>query len=166
MFGPRPGSDTDLMFVYYFVLLPETRFQDAERSLLDALDSLPGIGDVAYRQGEELRARIGVGDGRIAKTVRLQVGGPVRGARETTVPLTWEATGAPGLFPKMEADLVISAMGPDVTHLSVRGTYRPPLGPLGIALDRALLHRVAEASVKGFVDRLATALQTQAAATG
>jgi hypothetical protein len=32
--------------------------------------------------------------------------------------------------------------------------YRPPLGAFGQALDRAMLHRVAEATIKDFLDRV------------
>jgi hypothetical protein len=145
------------MFTYYFVVVPG-RFEDVERALLELLDGLPGHADMAYRQGEELRTRLRPGDRAIAKTVRLYVGNPHHQDDQVRIPLNWEATGTPGLFPRMDADLVLAAVGPELTHLEFRGTYRPPLGPIGRALDRALLHRVAEASVKGFVDRLAATL--------
>ena len=146
------------MFIYYFVQLAHSR-QQVERALLEGLDGLPTLADVAYRRGEELRARIGPGWGPAAKEVRLGVGTPWRGEAETTVPVTWEATGPSGLFPRMEADLVVGGLGTDLTQLALRGRYRQPLGSFGRAIDRALLHRVAEASVKDFVDRLAEAVE-------
>lgn len=130
-----------------------------EPALLEILDGLSEVADVAYRHGEELRSRIGPGDGPIAKTVRLQVGRPHRHDGQLRIPLTWEATGTPGLFPRMDADLLLAAVGPERAHLEFRGSYQPALGPVGWVIDRALLHRVAEASVKGFVDRLAAALE-------
>lgn len=145
------------MFTYYFVVVPGP-FEEVERALLEVLDGLPGHADVAYREGEELRSRLRPGDGAIAKTIRLDVGNPHQQDGQARIPLTWEATGTPGLFPRMDADLVLAAVGPELTHLEFRGTYRPPLGPIGRVLDRSLLHRVAEASVKRFVDRLAGAL--------
>jgi hypothetical protein len=39
---------------------------------------------------------------------------------------------------------------------------RPPLGAVGQAVDRVLLHRVAEATVKDFLDRLGQAITDQA----
>lgn len=144
------------MFVYYFVPLARARFDGAKRALLATLEDLPAAADVAYRQGEEIRARLGGGG--LAKTVRLELGAPLDGEGQVTVPLLWEATGTPGLFPKMEADLTLTAVGPERCHLAFRGSYRPPLGPVGRALDQGLLHRIAESSVKGFVDRLATAI--------
>lgn len=146
------------MFIYYFTPIEPGPFPQVERALLEVLDGLPRAADVAYRKGEELRSRLRLNGSLVAKTVGLEVGAPIRGASQTTVPLTWEATGTPGLFPRMEADLLVSAMGEDVTHLALRGTYRPPLGQVGEVLDRALLHRVAELSVKTFVDRVAEAV--------
>ncbi len=49
-------------------------------------------------------------------------------------------------------------MGPGLTHLAFRGSYEPPLGAVGRFMDRALLHRVAELTVKNLVDRLAAAI--------
>lgn len=146
------------MFIYYFVPMEPGPFREAERALLEVLDALPEEANVAYRKGEELRSRLRLDGAPVAKTVRLEVGEPMRGQSETTIPLIWEATGTPGLFPRMEADLVLSALGEEVTHLALRGTYRPPLGRIGEMLDRALLHRVAELSVKRFVDRVAAAI--------
>jgi hypothetical protein len=147
------------MFIYYFVHL-DLPFADAERCLVGVVSGLDGMAVAAYREGEELRARIGLGEQPvIAKTVRLEVGHLVAQEGTTVLPIVWEATGTPGLFPQMDADLVIAALGPGLTQLALRGSYKPPLGLIGRALDKALLHRVAEASVKGFVDRIAQALQ-------
>ena len=146
------------MFAYYFVEAPGG-FEEVEPALLEILDGLSEAADVAYRHGEELRSRIGPRGGPIAKTVRLEVGRPHRHDGQLRIPLTWEATGTPGLFPRMDADLLLAAVGPERAHLEFRGSYQPALGPVGWVIDRALLHRVAEASVKGFVDRLAAALE-------
>ena len=54
------------------------------------------------------------------------------------------------------ADLVAARLVDNETQLSLRGSYTPPLGWVGEALDRALLHRVAESTVKEFVDRIAS----------
>lgn len=153
------SSGSERLFVYYFALIHRP-WEEAEGRFLALATGLDGWAAAAYRRGEDLRARLGVGKSRlVAKTVRVELGAPVRGESETTLPITWEATGAPGLFPRMEADLVIAAVGPELTHLGLRGSYRPPLGAVGRLVDRALLHRVAESSIKGFVDRVARALE-------
>jgi hypothetical protein len=147
------------MFIYYFVHL-DLPFPEAERRLVEVVSGLDGMAVAAYREGEELRARIGLGEPPvIAKKVRLEVGQPVAQRGSIVLPIVWEATGTPGLFPRMDADLVIATLGPGLTQLALRGSYSPPLGLIGRALDKGLLHRVAEASVKGFVDRIARALQ-------
>ncbi len=144
------------MFVYYFVHVNRP-FRDVEASLVTQLNSLGPFADAAYREGEELRDKVSMrlDHPSVAKTVQLLSGIPLRGDQQTTIPFAWEATGTPGLFPKLDADLVVSAVGPDLCQIAMRGTYAPPLGPLGRALDRAVLHRVAEASVKSFIDRVA-----------
>lgn len=147
------------MFIYYFVHLNRP-FSEARGELLEVLSGLDQMATAAYREGEEIRARIGVGESpAVAKTVRLEVGEPVGEEETMLLPIVWEATGTPGLFPRMDAEVVLAALGPVLTQLSLRGSYRPPLGPIGRVLDRALLHRVAEASVKGFVDRVARTIE-------
>jgi hypothetical protein len=147
------------MFVYYFAQL-HLPFEKAEGRVSRMLGDLTGWADAAYRQGEELRARVGLGGKRplIAKTVTLQVGRPTRSPDQTTIPLAWQATGAPGLFPRMQADLTVSRLGPEMAQLGFSGSYEAPGGPIGHAIDGALLHRIAEASVKSFVDQVATAV--------
>jgi hypothetical protein len=152
--GMKPGAT--LMFVYYFVHVNRP-FSEVESSLVAQLNDLGPFADAAYREGEHLRDKAGVHRDHpvMAKTVQLVSGIPLRGDQQTTIPCAWEATGTPGLFPKLDADLIVAAVGPELCQIAIRGTYAPPLGPLGRALDRAVLHRVAEASVKSFVDRVA-----------
>ena len=149
------------MFVYYYIHV-ERPFVDVEPVLLRMLPGLRGWAEQAYREGERLRTRVGTQHAKLAKTDDLQIGEPARGATQTWIPLQWEATGVPGLFPKMDADVVIAATAPELTQIALRGSYRVPLGPLGRAIDRAILHRLAEASVNGFVDRIARALDEAA----
>ena len=157
---PKCGRDGKVS-IYYFVHLDRS-FSEVRGQLLEVLSGLDAMATAAYREGEEIRAQVGVGGSEslaVAKTVRLEVGEPVGKQETMLLPIVWEATGTLGLFPRMEAEVVLAALGPVLTQLSLRGSYRPPLGPIGRVLDRALLHRVAEASVKGFVDRVARAIE-------
>ena len=78
--------------------------------------------------------------------------------------LRWEARGAGGrLFPVLDADLTLTPAGQNAALLTLAGAYRPPLGGLGAELDRLLLHRVAEATIRNFIERVATALADPAA---
>ena len=78
----------------------------------------------------------------------------VRGASTTTLPLEWWATGTTALFPRMDAELTVADLGGSLTQVLFQGNYQPPLGSVGRMLDRAVLHRFAEVSVKDFVDRI------------
>jgi hypothetical protein len=145
------------MFVYYYGHGPGGVAEVGE-ALLDLLRNRPEIGDIAYRQAEDLRARVGPGLAGFAKAVRLEVGDPIVGPGDTLIPVSWVATGAPGLFPRLDGELVVSEVGDELTQIVFRGSYDPPLGGVGEALDRVVLHRLAEATVKRFVDGVITAV--------
>lgn len=73
--------------------------------------------------------------------------------------LRWEAMGPGGrLFPALDADITLTPAGEQVTLITLAGSYRPPLGTLGAALDRAILHRVAAATIRTFISRVADAI--------
>lgn len=143
------------MFVQYYGMV-ERPFAEVESDLLAIGDALAESADSAYRLGEGLLVKIG--GGAMAKTVLLDLGSPVRGTTSTTLPMEWWATGTPALFPKMDAELTVAAMADSLTQVVFQGNYQPPLGSVGRMLDRALLSRFAEASVKDFVDRVVAIL--------
>jgi hypothetical protein len=147
------------MFVYYFIHV-ERPFEEVEPALLRMIPGLGGWAEDAYRDGEHLRTRVGTRGGMLAKAVEVTTGSPVRGASETWIPIRWEATGAPSLFPSLEADVITAHVGASLTQVALRGTYQAPFGRVGDALDRVLLHRIAEVSVKTFVDRIAESIQS------
>ena len=95
----------------------------------------------------------------VSKLVRVRFIGPVKHDGVTTVWLRWEATGAAsGLFPVLDADLLLTAEGPEKSQLMLNGCYRPPLGRLGAGLDRAVMHRVASATIHALLHSVADAL--------
>ena len=102
------------------------------------------------------------------RSVAIELDPPIRLDSKTVLPLRWTATEASRLFPRLDADLEVARLGPRLTQLAMSARYEPPLGALGKAIDRALLHRVAEATLKDFLDRVATLLIAEAdtAATG
>jgi len=150
--SPHPGS----MFVRYYLDLP-VAFDDVEASVFDSPSTwVPGMLEAAEDRGERLLAEIGfaVDARRIDKKVEIGLGEPHRLGSQTLLPMTWRATGLERLFPQLDADLEVAALGPRRTQLSISARYRPPLGMLGRAMDRAMLHRVAEATIKDFLDRV------------
>ena len=145
------------MFIYYFAQADRS-FEEAREIVSRLLEGLSDSADIAYREGEELRLRASAGRRQIAKTVRLDVGNMVDLKDQVVIPITWEATGFTSLFPRMEAELILAPISQSITQIALHGSYKPPLGKMGEVADRALLHRVAESTVKRFVDRLRDAL--------
>lgn len=153
----RRMADNRVMFIYYFVHVSRPN-DESRRILLRLLDGISEAADIAYRKGESLLMKAGPEPGPVAKTVRLTVGIPLVLEDETVIPLSWQATGVTRLFPKLEAELRLAPVSDRVSKLSLQGSYQPPLGALGEALDRAVLHRVAESTIKHFVDRIGQAV--------
>jgi hypothetical protein len=75
------------------------------------------------------------------------------------VALRWELAGPGGeLFPVLDADLMLTAAGEHSTTLALTGAYRPPPGTASGELDRAVMHRVATATIRAFLDRVTEAM--------
>jgi len=146
------------MFARYFVELPlDARHVEAILTR-DPHGWIPGIAEVANRRGDDLLAQVGFGEEvRIARIVAIDLSPVVRMPSKTVLPLRWRATGAAGLFPELDADIEIAPLG-GRTQLALSARYVPPLGVLGRAIDRAVLSRVAEATIKDFLDHVAEAI--------
>jgi hypothetical protein len=155
------------VFARYFIELPIDP-KRVERALTEAPESwLRDVASEANHRGDTLLAEIGFGDRvRVARTVAIELGDPVHTAGKVVLPLRWTPTDAPGLFPALEADLEVAPLPPDRTQLAMSARYVPPLGPLGKAIDRAILYRVAEATLKDFLDRVGEALAREAGGDG
>jgi hypothetical protein len=155
-----PSPILSHMFVRYFVEIPAA-FQVIEERLLRSPEAwMPGLARDAEERGELLLAEVGFGPhgARLEKEVQIDLGVPIQFPSKTVLPMSWRATGAEGLFPSLEADVEVAALGPKRTQLSISARYRPPLGVVGRAIDRALLHRVAEATLKDFLDQVSDSL--------
>ncbi len=153
----RGCADPRCMFIRYFLEV-EDPYDRVEAALLsDPGTWIPGEARAADNAGEQLLSDVGfaVTNGhRVDKRVEISFGQPVCAFGQARLPLSWSATGPARLFPSFEADLEIAALGPARTQISISGRYRPPMGSVGRVFDRALLHRVAEATVKDFLDRV------------
>jgi len=153
------------MFVRYFLEIP-LAFERVERALLEAPEAwLPGVARRAAARRARLLAGVGFGGAfRIDKQVEISRGEPLRRGSKTILPMSWRVTGPESLFPRLEADIELAPLGPGRTQLAISTRYTPPLGALGRAIDRALLHRVADATIKDFLDRTGESLVTLATA--
>jgi hypothetical protein len=147
------------MFARYFIELPLDADRVESALLRDPERWIPGLARTANFRGDTLLAEVGFGDDvRIARAVRLELGTPARMANATLIPLRWAAAEGPGLFPTLEADLEVAPLGPHRTQLAMSARYVPPLGAVGRAIDRVVLFRVAEATLKDFLDRVGDTL--------
>lgn len=156
------------MFLRYYVDLPFP-LVEAEPALLEGPETwIPGLFRDAEGRGHALLTEVGfaVDERRIDREVEIELGAPYVSGTATRMPLTWSATTKGRLFPQLEADLELAAVGRDRSQLSLDARYRPPFAMVGRALDRALLHRVAEATIKDFVDRVAERISARLAAVG
>ncbi len=150
------------MFAGHEVIV-EAPFEVAAARLVRLLQegSLSGVCEGAYEGGLAAVLRVGPFGGKrgLSKLVRVCFAEPVRRGAILTVPLRWEATGAAGdLFPVLDADLIVARHGDRQTLLGITGSYRPPLGRAGAVLDRAVMHRLATATVRSLLEGLSGAI--------
>ncbi len=148
------------MFLRYYCELPQGYEVTADR-LLEAPESwLPVLASSASARAQLLLAEVGFGlvGWRVGKQVRIRVGAAMRTPGRLVLPLTWLATGPSSLFPAFDGELEVGALGSGRSQLVMSVNYRPPLGAVGETFDRFALHRVAEATIKDFLDRAAALL--------
>jgi Rrf2 family transcriptional regulator, iron-sulfur cluster assembly transcription factor len=116
--------------------------------------------EAARADGEELIVRVGPGGpGWFNKTVSVHLGDALEGDGVTVIPLTWEATGPSGLFPRLEGQLRVREVDAQRTEVNFTGHYHPPLGRAGQALDDVVLARVARGTIRSLLRRVADALE-------
>jgi len=133
---------------------------------------LAGASGDAYAEGGRGLARVGPAGSvpGLSRLVEVHFRDLVTREGSAVMALRWEAAGAGGaLFPVLDADLRLapreeSPHGEPATTVAVVGVYRPPLGALGAALDRAGLRLVAVATVREFVNRVGEAVADPAEA--
>jgi len=128
-------------------------------------DWLAGASEAAYEAGVTGLRKVGPAGQVAGKLVRVSFVDPVYRGDVMTAGMRWEATGATGaLFPVLDANITISPAGHQTARLALAGCYRPPLGRLGAGLDRAVMHRVAAATMRSLLWDVAAALTGRAPA--
>lgn len=108
--------------------------------------------------------RVEIGGIEFGKEIEISVRekeGKPKGAPTTRLQVDWKAVRAPRLFPLMKAELAIYPLTATETQLDFSGRYEPPLGWLGTAVNAAIGHRIAEASVHRFVAEVASYLRAE-----
>ncbi len=94
----------------------------------------------------------------VQKRVTVELGEPERKGDWTNVPITWKATFPEKLFPTLSGRLELTPVEKKVTRLTLSGMYEPPLGRLGGLIDDAVMHSVAEATVREVAESIARQL--------
>ena len=70
--------------------------------------------------------------------------------------LRWEAVGLEGrLFPALDADVTLTAVGDQATLLRLSGAFRMPPGLTGSGLNQEFVRRLAGTTIRGFIKRVA-----------
>jgi len=88
----------------------------------------------------------------------VEFGDAARTSSWAVVPVTWRATFPERLFPAMRGKVDVAPVSKVETRLTVSGLYEPPLGKLGEHLNEALMHKVAERTVKELARSIAEKL--------
>jgi hypothetical protein len=158
------------MFVSQHVPLPVSlRVAEARLVRLATQGGLGHVARTAYEDGAELLIRVGP-LGQVpgtSKLVRALFLDPVTRDSTVTIGMRWEATGfSGGLFPVLDANISVAAADGGTAVLSLEGTYRPPFGSLGAGLDKAMLNRVATATIRALLRDVASALSGPAERAG
>jgi hypothetical protein len=117
--GTPSGCDAERMFVARDVAL-DIGYAAARARLVNLVTSGPLDDASAYQQG-------------LGRLIRVGPLGDLPGGR---------------LFLVLDGDFTLTPAGEDAARLALAGVYRPPLGRLGASLDRAVLHRVADATIR------------------
>ena len=114
--------------------------------------------------GAELRFRFGAVE--IAAGIAIEVTEVAAALSPANHPairldLTWKSERRPGLFPAMTGSLWAYALSSHETQIELSGSYDPPLGLIGDAIDAIMLHRIAEESVHRFITDVASYLRDE-----
>jgi hypothetical protein len=149
------------MLLRYFVVIARP-IEEIEADLaIGAQEWMPALAWRSNGHGQRLLSELGfeVGKRRMARRIDVEIGAlrPVGGI--TLLPIRWKAASHAGLFPALDGQLEIAPIGKTTTQLGLSASYEPPFGLIGKIADRALMHRVAEITVKDFLDRIGDQLQ-------
>ena len=148
------GSAT---FVLDFIHL-KAAFEDVAAQIEEDHGSWLGFAAEQAISDQTFLSRVGPG-GMLSKRVKIELGQVRRALGCVLVSMAWTATSTPFLFPHLEADLEFSEVEPGNVRIELRGSYRAPLGTLGERIDRLIMHRMAESTVRAFLVGVSDELQ-------
>jgi hypothetical protein len=153
------------MFLHYYVEMDKPAKQ-VEADLLDSPSTwMPALASGALARGEAMLAQVrarpaeAAGPTGLARSdcPEIQLGEPVRFPSKLSLPMSWDAGGRV-LLPRLDADLELGSLGSMRSQLAINGRYQLPPSTDGRITDRLAFHRIAEATIKDFLDRVAIAI--------
>jgi hypothetical protein len=97
-------------------------------------------------------------EGQTLRRIDVAVGAVQPFGPGLAVPIQWRADRRPRLYPRLHGALRLEPLAPERCRLRLDVQYVGPAGWFGEVVDRAVMHRVAHASVRGFLDRLTVLL--------
>lgn len=158
------GTIRPAVFLRSFVVVARPSAEVEAEIEAGAENWLPDMAKAADGDGEKLLSELGLGVGRrrVGRQIEVHIGAPKAMAGAKLMPIKWQAATGAGLFPTLEGELEIVALGGARTQLGLNANYSPPLGFLGQIADRTMFHRVAEVTVKDFLERVGRRLEQNA----
>lgn len=148
------------MFIYYFTYARLPMDQVGVLMGASTDDWATEIFHHALEDEDLVKVRLAAGHRvHISKNAWVQFGKPEQTGSAVLIPIRIQGTGFAELFPTLEGEIELAPMGDELTQVTLRGNYKPPLGALGKVANKALLHRVAEGSIKHFLDELAASIE-------
>lgn len=139
----------------------ECAADDVSRRLGGGGAWLTPLASAAGGDGGTLQMRLGpsMSGELVTREVRVRLGQPATTTGGgAVVPIRWEDARYPALFPVLDGDLEVARLDDGSCRLVLNASYRPPLEGIGMLLNQALLHRVAESTARSFLGRVATEL--------
>jgi hypothetical protein len=154
------------MLIHDFVQVAGDYDAIRARVIADPRALITSSAGAAYRYGERLSLRLSPLSRlpQFGKTIEVDLAVPFEREDQLVVPMHWWVPGATRLYPHLDGDLEFAPLGATSTQITLMGSYDPPLGFVGRRADVMLLHRVAEASIRSFLTRVARSLERQARA--
>lgn len=141
-----------------YVNQPYERVRDALRG--NALAIFQRATKLAEERSADLVAslKVNVAGVDVSRDIAIHVGEAVEErtghselTRVTRIPVEWHAAKEADLFPAMNGEIAVYPLSFTETQVELRGHYEAPMGLLGSAVDALVGHRIAEASIHGFV---------------
>jgi hypothetical protein len=97
----------------------------------------------------------------VSRALRIELSSMRISEGDARTPVHWEAETQPRFFPTLWGELVAAPAARDNTQLTLTGEYRPPLGLLGRLLDHVIGFRIAQDTLRHFLDDVARQLEAE-----